>query len=86
MAVNLSIAKFFVISGTAADKEPMIIGNLKVEWCNRYVYLGSPFTSDGSVFSAVKAHAGRKMKVISKFISFVEQNNNLPFLVKKTYI
>ena len=86
MGVNLSKTNFFMISGTAADKEPMIIDNLKVEWCNRYVYLGFPFTSDGSVFSIIKAHAERKIKVIRKFIYFVKINNDLPFLVKKTCI
>ncbi len=83
MGVNLAKTKFFMASGAAADREPIIVDDLMVEWCDMYVYLGSPFTSDGSVSSAVKAHAERKMKDINKFILFVKKNNDISFLVKK---
>ncbi len=49
--VNLAKTKFFVVRGAAADKEPIIVDDLTVEWCDMYVSLGSPFTPDGSVFS-----------------------------------
>ena len=83
MGVNLAKTKFFVVNSTAADKEPIMVDDLIVEWCDVYVYLGSPFTADGSIFSAVKVHAERKMKDINKFVSFVKKNNDIPFLVKK---
>ena len=38
---------------------------------------------DGSVSSAVKEYAERKMKDINKFILFIKKNNDIPFLVKK---
>ena len=51
--------------------------------CTSYVYLGSPFTSDGSVSSALKLHAKTKMGHVLKFISFVSKNNDIPFVVKR---
>ena len=48
-----------------------------------YVYLGSPFTSDGSTTFAVKAHANINMSHVFKFVSFVRENNDIPFVVKK---
>ena len=56
---------------------------LVVEHCDTYVYLGSPFTSDGSVSSAIKAHARLKMPHVLKFVSFIGKNNNVPFAVKR---
>ncbi len=47
MKVNQSKTKFFVISGSERDREPLVVGDLVVEHCDAYVYLGSPFTSDG---------------------------------------
>lgn len=47
------------------------------------VYLGSPFTADGSVSSSVRAHADAKMPHVIKFVSFLNKNNDIPFRVKK---
>lgn len=65
------------------DREPLVVDELKVEWCNSYIYLGSPFTSDGCVSSAVKEHAKRKMCHALKYVSFVNKNNDIAFLVKR---
>ena len=83
MSVNLTKTKFFVICGTEQDKENLVVDNLVVEHCSQYVYLGSPFTADGSVSSAVKAHAMLKMPHFNKFISFLTKNNDVRFVVKK---
>ncbi len=83
MEVNEGKTKFFVINGTIEDKETVRIGDLKVEPCSQYMYLGSPFTADGSVSSSVKAHATAKMAHVTKFISFLKKNNDIPFHVKK---
>ena len=47
------------------------------------MYLGSPFTADGLVSRAVKAHADAVVKHIIKFTSFLSKNNDVPFIVKK---
>ena len=46
------------------------------------MYLGSPFTADGSVSTAIKIHAENKMCHVLKFVAFVNKNNNAPFYVK----
>ena len=83
MKVNADKTKFFVINGEAGDREPLCVDGLVVEHCNSYVYLGSPFTCDGSVSSAVKEHAKVKICQVLKFVSFIEKNNNVPFIVKR---
>ncbi len=73
MGIYLSKTNFFVIHGSAADKEPIIVDNVVVKWCDTYIYLGSPFTSDGSTFSAVKAHAERKLKDLKSLHYFLRK-------------
>ncbi len=55
-----------------------------MEQCSSYVYLGSPFTSDGSVSSAVQLHSRNKLCHVLKYVSFVNKNNDIPFIVKKS--
>ena len=83
MKVNMSKTKFFAINAGMIEREPFRVGDLTVSWCDRYVYLGSVFTSDGLVSSAIAAHAQAKMCHILKFISFVNKNNDVSFFVKK---
>ena len=45
--------------------------------------MGSPFTDDGSPSTAIKLHANMKMCHTLKFISFINKNNDVPFIVKK---
>ncbi len=83
MTINMSKTKFFVINGNAEDYEPLRVDGLVVTRCNRYVYLGSPFTADGSVSKDVKEHADTVVKHIIKFTSFLNKNNDIPFIVKR---
>lgn len=52
------------------EKELLRVDDLVVELCDKFVYLGLPFTADGSVTSAVRAHATAKIPHVHKFISF----------------
>ncbi len=83
MKVNQSKTKFFVISCSERDREPIVVGDLVVKHCDTYVYLVSPLSSDGSTTSAVKVHANNKMSHVLKFVSFVMKNNGIPFAIKK---
>ena len=62
------------------------MNDLIVEHCSSYVYLGCHFTCDGSVSSAVKLHAQNKLCQVSKFVSIIWKNNDVPFIVKKTVV
>ena len=83
MLINSSKTKFFVVSGDDGDKEPIRVNGLVIEHCDAYVYLGSPFTSDGSVTSSVKVHAKNKLCHVLKYVSFLRKNNDVPYIVKK---
>ncbi len=48
---------FFVINGSDGDSDPFVVNDSVIEHCMNNTYLGSPFTSDGSVPSAVEVHA-----------------------------
>lgn len=72
-----------MINGEEGDKEALVSDGLVVEHCDTYVYLGSPFTIDGSVSSAIRAHARSKLPRVLKFVSFKNKNNDVPFAVKK---
>ncbi len=83
MVINESKTKFFVINENETDVLAFALGELRVSWCDLYVYLGCMFTSDGSVTSAIAAHAQAKMCHVLKFCSFLKKNFEVPFYVKR---
>ena len=48
-----------------------------------YVYLGSPFSSDGLTSSYIKIHSNLRICQALKFVSFCLKNNDVPFYVKR---
>ncbi len=83
MKINQDKTKFLVINGSVGDDDPIHVDGFVVNHCTSYVYLGSPFTSDGSPSAAVKMHAKTKMCQVLKYVSFVKKNNDVPFIVKR---
>ncbi len=81
MVINQSKTKFFVIHGSGTDSDPIVGNELVVQPCDMYIYLGSPFTSDGSTSSAVRAHANSRLPHVLKFVSFIRENNDIPFIL-----
>ena len=49
MKVNASKTIFFIICVTERDKNDIRVGDLVVEPCAQYTYLGSVFMADGSI-------------------------------------
>ena len=74
MIINESKTKLMVINGTIIDKQPIFVSNLSIRHCDTYIYLGSPFTSDGSLSSAVKSHVQEKMAHFHKFSVFLKES------------
>ena len=83
MIVNNDKTKFMVINGNDKDREPIILDDNIIMYRKQYISLGSPFTDDGSPTSAIKIHANIKVCHVLKFISFLNKNNDVPFIVKK---
>ena len=83
MIINESKTKLMIVNGSECDKVPIIVNRLVVKHCDNYIYLGSPFTSDGSISSAIKIHAQEKLAHFHKFIAFLDKNYELPFAIKE---
>ena len=83
MKVNTSKTKFMVVNGSAEDDQDLIVQGMCVKACKYYVYLGSPFSADGSTSSSIKINVDMKMCQALKFVSFCLKNNDVPFYVKK---
>ena len=76
MKINKSKTKLFTNCGNLRDSKLLRLSEY-------IIYLGFPFTWDGSASSAVKVHANTKMVHVNKFVSFLKKNNDIPFRVKK---
>ena len=83
MVINEKKTNLMVINGNTQDRDPIIIRDLTVRHCNKYIYLGSPFTADGLLSSVIKAHAHERMAHFHKFIAFIDKNSDIPFVIKK---
>ena len=53
MLINTDKTKFMVICGDDIDKLPIDMHNNHIQHCGEYVYLGTIFTSDGSLKSSL---------------------------------
>lgn len=50
-----------VVNGNHEDIEALMYNDNRIDYCTKYMYLGSPFTDDGSASTAVNLHANKKM-------------------------
>lgn len=64
------------------DSESLVVDRLVMEHCNKYVYLGSVFTSDGVISSAVQATAIMRICHVLKFVSFIRKHNDIACVEK----
>lgn len=85
MKINVGKTKFFVINGNVDDKRSICIEGMVIDHCNNYLYLGSQFSSDGSVSTAVKEHAKAKLCHVLKFVSFVRKHSDVPFVKRRLF-
>ena len=53
MIINEHKTKLMVINGTNVDRQPISSNNLTIKHCDKYIYLGSPFTADGSLAPSI---------------------------------
>ena len=82
MVINADKTKFMVIHGEAYDRLPFTIGNIIMQHCITYMYLGATFTADGSTLSSLREHVKDKQKHLNKLI-LLYKNQDMPFFVKK---
>lgn len=72
--------KFLVENGDNNDEQAIKAEYVLVEFCDRYVYFGSQFTVDGSVFTQINVHAETQVCHALKFVASLNENNDAPFL------
>ena len=80
MKVNTSKTKFMVVNGSAEDNQDLIVQGMCVKVCKYYVYLGSPFSADGSTSSSIKINANVKICQALTLISFFSRTMMAPFM------
>ena len=86
MVVNRSKTKFMVLHGDNQDRQPLQLGDLWIDHCARYTYLGAVFTADGSTNSAIKEHVKERQKHFNKIIIFLNTNKDMPFIDKRKVV
>ena len=59
------------------------LGDIVIEHCEKYTYLGSIFTADGSMNTVLTEHVKDKLKHLLKLIAFFQKNNDFTFYVKR---
>ena len=85
MDINLQKTSFFIINGGGADHEHLVFSDLKIPYKSTYCYLGSFFTDDGKMSSAIKMHIKSKTADINKFTIFVLLIRQSLFTLKSRY-
>ena len=84
MEINVKKTKFFVINPQKDDKIPMHTRNKTIDYCKQYMYLGSWFTDDGKIKSALKLHEPSHQSSMNKFAIFCRANAEMPYYYKST--
>ena len=75
MVINEDKTKFMVINGSALDRQDLNVwGSVSntvasIKYVDTYTYLGSKFTADGKMPSAVKQHVKEKRKHLLKLVT-----------------
>ena len=64
MIINENKTKFMVINGSVENRELIAVGDLTIMHCDKYIYLGSPFTADASLSTVVKTHVQEKYLIL----------------------
>ena len=83
MRVNELKTKFMVINGIKEDRQNFVIDNVNVKHTTSYIYLGSPFTENGSIKSVIDMHVKTRMSDLNKFKIFCKKNETMPYMFKK---
>ena len=86
MMMNESKTKFMVINGSAEDCMPIRLSDIVVKLCDKYLYLGSIYTANGSSVSSLHAQARDKRKQLNKLLIFLRVNKDMPFPIKRKVV
>ena len=71
-----------MINGEANEKTPLMLMGKTIEYKEKYMYLGSWFTDDGEMESALKLHEPAHLSSVNKFAIFCHTNTVMPYYYK----
>ena len=87
---NKDKTEFMAINAPPGGKRPIRVkthaGIVNVTHCSQYTCLGSIFTSNGRVSSAIDKHADTHINALNRLVRFLDINQSAPFLVKKCVV
>ena len=83
MKVNEIKTKLLVINGEERDRKEFTCKNVTVRHASMYIYLGSPFTENGSICSVIELHLKSRVADMNKFKIFCKINSSMPYQYKK---
>ena len=83
MKVNEVKTNFMVINGLKSDRQEFTVQGVTVKHTYSYIYLGSPFTEDGSINSVIGLHVKSRIADLNKFKIFCGKNETMPYRFKK---
>ena len=87
MVINEEKTEFMGFNCSVGDRKSILVstnaGDISVNHCSSYKYLGAIFTSDGKIESSVDKHADSRVNCINKLVRFLDKNKNAPYSVKK---
>ena len=83
MKVNELKTKLFVINGNECDREEFTCNDVTVKHASTYIYLGSPFTENGSMRCVIEQHLKSRISDLNKFKIFCKMNPTMPYIYKK---
>ena len=83
MRVNELKTKLMVINGEEKDRAEFTCKNITVKHTTKYIYLGSPFTENGSIRSVIDSHIKTRTADLNKFRIFCKMNSTMPYMYKK---
>ena len=82
MEINAKKTKFFVINSEATDKISLQTQVKKIDYCEKYLYLGSWFTDDGKIESSLNLREPAHQDTLNKFAIFCQVNTEMPYYYK----
>ena len=66
-----------IINGFPNDKPPIVIRGNHICFCDKYVYVGAVFTTDGSLKSSIGKYTEDEANYLHKLIIFLNYNRGI---------
>lgn len=83
MVIHEKKTKFFVINGDDNDRQSLNSGEVQVQYCSQYQYLGAWFIDSARTDNAMALRNIASEAIVNKFAIFCASNTLMPLVYKK---